>query len=330
MEKSKMNPFDAELLVMITDITKMQPDVKEKADGYDISVGMWGASTREREVLEHAVKGRIGSRLKDVVYLDAGILFQIEYDNTEYPENLRTGLSQPFPTAGDVFLHTTYQVDAIQVKRNNLDRLLMFTGGGTMTTERTINGQAVYSFVGVNGIYIDAPESWFIVREPNGRLYVCPEKDFTKNFQPKQKSESEIEELFNKLFGTNIDSRIKKLTEEYEEFIEASNAFIRNPESRELYNAMVDELSDLNALVFHISQILGVPQIQSLRNAYDKVCGRQFNPDYKRTHPHEIKGCAGCLNFTTKNEKGYCNVFKSEQSCGKLSCQEYKSKNDQI
>lgn len=38
MTESKLNPFDAELLVMIGDIAKSQPEVKEKTDRYEITV----------------------------------------------------------------------------------------------------------------------------------------------------------------------------------------------------------------------------------------------------------------------------------------------------
>lgn len=38
MTESKLNPFDAELLVMIGDIAKSQPEVEEKPDRYEITV----------------------------------------------------------------------------------------------------------------------------------------------------------------------------------------------------------------------------------------------------------------------------------------------------
>lgn len=41
------------------------------------------------------------------------------------------------------------------------------------------------------------------------------------------------------------------------------------------------------------------------------------------------KGCGDCANFTNEdvNGNGYCEAFKSEQSCGTCRCQEYKPKN---
>lgn len=163
-------------------------------------------------------------------------MFNVEYDPTEYPEQIRTRLVDPDATAGTRYCRILLEVDAIQVRRDNLDDLLRFTGGGTMTTPRTPDGRAVYSFADGNGIFIDAPESWFIIREPDGRMYAKPERDFKREFEPKGISEP-----------------------------------IR----------------------------------------------------------HNDKGCGDCANFTYEdvNGNGYCEAFKSEQSCGAFRCQEYKPKN---
>ena len=117
------------------------------------------------------------------------VVFNVEYDPTEYPEQIRTRLVDPDATAGTRYCRTLLEVDAIQVRRDNLDDLLRFTGGGTMTTPRTPDGRAVYSFADGNGIFIDAPESWFIIREPGGRMYAKPERDFKREFEPKGISE---------------------------------------------------------------------------------------------------------------------------------------------
>jgi hypothetical protein len=184
--KSKLNPFDAELLVMIGDIAKSQPDVEEKTDGYEITV----ATTEipgAVDALKQAVAGRLGNRLLTTHTLNAAVIFNVEYDPTEYPEQIRTRLIEPDATAGTRYCRTLLEVDAIQVRRDNLDDLLRFTGGGTITTPRTPDGRAVYSFADGNGIFIDAPETWYIVREPNGRLTVRPERDFNREFEPKIK-----------------------------------------------------------------------------------------------------------------------------------------------
>lgn len=345
MTESKLNPFDAELLVMIGDIAKSQPEVEEKPDRYEITVDTTEMQGKSIEALKQAVAGRLGKRLLVTHTLDAAVVFNVEYDPTEYPEQIRTRLVEPDATAGTRFCRMLMEVDAIQVRRDNLDDLLKFTGGGTMTTPRTPNGRAIYSFPDGNGIFIDAPETWYIVREPNGRLTARPEREFNREFEPKgirtvgnydgqpaRPSGSEIMEKFNRMFGTDIDSRNRKLTEEYGEYMEAANAFFRNPGDRALFDAMVDELGDLNAVVFHIAGIVGKTPYELLQSAYDKVIGRQTDPMYRRKHPHEKAdrpGCGNCSHFTNEdvNGNGYCEAFKCEQSCGVMPCQEYKPKN---
>lgn len=54
-----------------------------------------------------------------------------------------------------------------------------------MTIPRTPNGRAFYSFPDGNGIFIDAPETYYIVREPDGRLTTRPEREFNREFEPK-------------------------------------------------------------------------------------------------------------------------------------------------
>ena len=52
-----------------------------------------------------------------------------------------------------------------------------------------------------------------------------------------------------------------------------------------------DELADLTGVLFHISGIIGISQDDLVQMSYDKVKGREKDPDYKRKHRH-IKGLA--------------------------------------
>lgn len=351
MNKQVLSPFDCDMCAMIEDITKQEIEVTASDTSIRLSWAQNGSEGNDKaegqriEALKQAIRGRLGDRLIEFFYADGRQSVYMKYDPEEYPEEMRTRLVDPDATAGTRFCRMLMEVDAIQVRRDNLDDLLKFTGGGTMTTPRTPNGRAIYSFPDGNGIFIDAPETWYIVREPNGRLTARPEREFNREFEPKgirtvgnydgqpaRPSGSEIMEKFNRMFGTDIDSRNRKLTEEYGEYMEAANAFFRNPGDRALFDAMVDELGDLNAVVFHIAGIVGKTPYELLQSAYDKVIGRQTDPMYRRKHPHEKAdrpGCGNCSHFTNEdvNGNGYCEAFKCEQSCGVMPCQEYKPKN---
>ena len=97
-------------------------------------------------------------------------------------------------------------------------------------------------------------------------------------------NKEEILALFNERFGTSVDRRLVKLREEYGELMEAAEKDIFN--NKDNLDDFIDELADLNAVVFHIAGILGLTQDELLSMAADKVVGRMKDPNYKRKHPH--------------------------------------------
>lgn len=94
----------------------------------------------------------------------------------------------------------------------------------------------------------------------------------------------QVLEKFNAKFGTSVDLRLVKLREEFGELMEASEKDIY--QSKENLDDFIDELADVNAVVFHIAGILGLTQDDLLSMAADKVIGRERDPNYKRKHPH--------------------------------------------
>ena len=97
----------------------------------------------------------------------------------------------------------------------------------------------------------------------------------------------EILELFNSKFGISVDLRMRKLEEEFNELKEAHEAdTFKNGGN---LSDFIDELADLNAVLFHIAGILGLTQEELLSMAVDKVVGREKDPNYKRKHPHKQK-----------------------------------------
>ena len=191
MNKQVLSPFDCDMCAMIEDITKQEIEVTASDTSIRLSWAQNGSEGNDKaegqriEALKQAIRGRLGDRLIEFFYADGRQSVFMKYDPTEYPEQIRTRLVEPDATAGTRYCRTLLEVDAIQVRRDNLDDLLRFTGGGTMTIPRTQNGRAVYSFPDGNGIFIDAPETYYIVREPDGRLTTRPEREFNREFEPK-------------------------------------------------------------------------------------------------------------------------------------------------
>lgn len=185
--KSKLTPFDGELLVMIADIMKVEPTVEESATTYTISVPIGDNTPDTVTAMQNAVRGRLGKRLIMFEDVDNCKRYSVAYvdDAESMADKIRTEYDAPDATAGTRYCRTLKEVDAIQVDRDNLEALKRFTGGGTMTIPRTPGAIAKYSFPSENGVMIDAPETWVIVRESNGRFSVMSKKEFDRDFEPK-------------------------------------------------------------------------------------------------------------------------------------------------
>lgn len=326
MTESKLNPFDAELLVMIGDIAKSQPEVEEKPDRYEITVDTTEIQGNAIEALKQAVAGRLGKRLLVTHTLDAAVVFNVEYDPTEYPEQIRTRLVEPDATAGTRYCRTLLEVRALPVKRDNLEKLLMFTGGGTMQVPRTPGGLAVYSFPTENGVMLDVPEGNFIVLAPDGKFGKMDMQTFMANFEEKDANtagltfdEKRLFEKMNKLFGKNIEKRLGKLAEEYNELFEAFERYLSREKTQREINEInsgthdiIDELADVNVVLFHIAALLGYSQKELQEMAYTKIAGREKNPEFMRKHPHnkpESPVCGNMQQETAEQYKHFENRF---------------------
>lgn len=326
MNKQVLNPFDCDMCAMIEDITKQEIEVTASDTSIRLSWAQNGSDGNDKaeaqriEALKQAIRGRLGDRFIEFFYADNRQSVYMKYDPEEYPEEIRTKLTDPDATAGSRYCRTLLEVDAIQFRRDNVDDVLRFTGGGTVTTPRTPDGKAMFSFPDGNGIFVDVPESWYIIRELNGRFTARPEKDFKREFEPKgirtvgnydgqpaRPSITEIMLLFNELFGTNIASRCRKMEEEFNEYKEVVRAAMPTFDDPAQMNAVIDELADLNAVVFHSATILGATQRDLLEMAYDKVKERQTNPMYKRAY-----NCGHCRNYMNEDAdgNGHCAVYK--------------------
>jgi hypothetical protein len=325
MNKQVLSPFDCDMCAMIEDITKQEIEVTASDTSIRLSWAQNGSEGNDKaegqriEALKQAIRGRLGDRLIEFFYADGRQSVFMKYDPEEYPEEMRTRLIDPDTTAGTRYCRTLLEVDAIQFRRDNVDDVLRFTGGGTVTTPRTPNGKAMFSFPDGNGIFVDVPESWYIIRELNGRFTARPEKDFKREFEPKgtpaenyteqpaRPVVAQIANLFNELFGTNIASRCRKMEEEFNEYKAAVKHALPEFDDPGRMNAVIDELADLNAVVFHSAAILGIPQQELLEMAYDKVKERQTNPMYKRAY-----NCGHCRNYMNEDAdgNGHCAVYK--------------------
>lgn len=104
--------------------------------------------------------------------------------------------------------------------------------------------------------------------------------------------------LFEKmtdLLGRDLQRRFLKFTEEYRELLDAAGSILLDGVMPKDKANIIDELADVNAVLFHIAALLGYSQKKLLEMAYTKIIGRENNPNFMRKHPHEevVKETAG-------------------------------------
>lgn len=106
---------------------------------------------------------------------------------------------------------------------------------------------------------------------------------FKKGAKFSIKKEKEAVVMFNEDFGTDINKRLSKLAEETGELSQAIAEYNAGLNGIE---AIKDEMSDVLAVLTHVSSLLGTDTRELLENALDKIIKRKKDPNYKRLHPH--------------------------------------------
>ena len=326
MKESKLTPFDVETVLMVKSVTGHEPEITEKAELFEMRMYVDDRNEYIVEAAIDAVIGRYGMRVRAVEHIREeiflrGATFFIEYEKgaENLPNELRTNLGMPDETAGDIYCRRLLEVRALPVKRDNWEKLQIFTGGGTMQIPRTPGGLAVYSFPTENGVMLDVPEGNFIVLTPDGKFGKMDMQTFMANFEEKDANtagltfdEKILFEKMNKLFGKNFQMRFLKLTEEYHELFVVADDMLVNGIIPENTSEIIDELADLNAVLFHIAALFGYSQKELQEMAYTKIAGREKNPEFMRKHPHnkpESPVCGNMQQETAEQYKHFENRF---------------------
>lgn len=161
---------------------------------------------------------------------------------------------------------------------------------------------------------------------------------FMANFEEKDANtagltfdEKRLFEKMNKLFGKNFQMRFLKLTEEYHELFVVADDMLVNGIIPENTSEIIDELADLNAVLFHIAALFGYSQKELQEMSYTKIAGREKNPEFMRKHPHkkpESPVCGNCNNFKNEdiNGDGFCNEQNRMRHCSCLACNQWQER----
>lgn len=333
MKESKLTPFDVEIVLMVKSVTGHEPEITEKAELFEMRMYVDDRNEYIVETAIDAVIGCYGMRVRAVEHIREeiflrGATFFIEYEKglENLPNEVRADMREPNEKAGYLYCRRLLEVRAVPVTRDNIERLIDFTGGGTMEIPRTPRRFGGLFIPDRKRRNVGRPEGNFIVLAPDGKFGKMDMQTFMANFEEKDANtaglnfdEKRLFEKMNKLFGKNIEKRLGKLAEEYNELFEAFERYLSREKTQREINEInpgthdiIDELADVNVVLFHIAALLGYSQKELQEMAYTKITGREKNPEFMRKHPHnkpESPVCGNMQQETAEQYKHFENRF---------------------
>jgi len=160
------------------------------------------------------------------------------------------------------------RVRGLQVRENNEKEVIAFVGGGKY---RKMGTEIVFVFNRRDTILIVQMRN-YLLKSADGEISVLPQEDV--------EGWSEPHDYLTKKFGDKLSKRFDKLNEEYLELKEAAKGFLLYGNDRR--EELIDELADVNVIIYHIAAIMGVSQKELLHRAMTKILRREYDPGYKR------------------------------------------------
>ena len=298
MNKNRLTPFDAELCMMIEDVSNEKVNVFFEANYLQLVWGNSGSQIQTDPKIEHAlemaIQGRVGDRFISYENINGQKFVFIRFDKTQYPDEYRYNETQPSIVAGVKYARKIKMVDAVYFDRENINQVSAFTGGGSLIIPKEINAIAFFEFTSpANGLTIVAKEGQYVVRNSKGQISFQDKTEFEAEFETLEFKKTDeydrikehAKKIFDEKFGNNVLTRFRKLREEFNELLEAYEKYIEIPsfgKAKENAEHVKDELADLNAVLFHIATIFELDNKTMLLMALDKVKGRETDPNYKR------------------------------------------------
>ena len=220
-----LTPFDAETLLMMEDVSGHKTKVNKGRAGFGVYMSIAGLDSAKKKAVAEAVEGRWGRRLVTLKMFDEALSCKVTYamDSDKMPREIRGDYTSPSDADAPRFVSVVKYVRAMRVDRDNLDVLMRFTGGGSMTIPKY--DVAYYEFPDDKGIIRRAKEGDIILRDAAGQYIVMAEALFRQCYvmvSDRDGDEQRIMRLMDVMYGRNLSERLAKLSEEYGELQEAA------------------------------------------------------------------------------------------------------------
>lgn len=187
--QSRLTPSDSELVMMIESLVNCGLEIRNGGDCWFVHVPY--PQKVDADVLAAimaAIEGKAGNRLREIKDMpdENSFLVYVNFSEKELPEleGWAGDQMKPDMSAGTAKLYKGEIVLALIVGRDNIDRLIKFTGGGEMEIERRPGGKAVYHFVDqATGLMRHVPEGDYIVWRTGKPFEIVKKEDWIQSWK---------------------------------------------------------------------------------------------------------------------------------------------------
>lgn len=193
MSIGTLTPFDYDLIAMIENITKNKVTTYLEEGYIRLEFSVLAFEEKFVNAIKDAVAGRIGDKFigfeiedehQNEIVVSSIAKVRFDSDPEQWPTQIKYELTEPISVDNSTFARKAKEVEAVLFGRDNIERILEFTGGGTLTIPVALHEPATYEFPTENGVLMTVKEGFYIVKEKT-HFYLLSKKDFEIDFERK-------------------------------------------------------------------------------------------------------------------------------------------------
>jgi hypothetical protein len=179
MEYDKLTPSDWGLINMVASLTQQEiKPVCGNKSCYSFRYTITGIDKSVRLAILRAIEGRAGERLASTMEAKGDVFIFIRYSTERLPHYAGpVEYTDPYAGAGLLYCRKLDECRALQVRRDNVEQLILFVGGGELETPD--DGPATFHFLNASGsIWAHALEGDYLIAERPGLFKIVPADEF--------------------------------------------------------------------------------------------------------------------------------------------------------
>lgn len=185
MKEKRLSPFDQECINMGNSLFMCEPHIFKNDELFDLVWDVHGLDVKIIKAVKDALQARFGERFIEFSdkYGNDHVNIVVKYDNQNFPDVISYYDIDKDVSTGLDYMRKPEYVKAIIFNDSRFEDLIIFTGGGELTSYPNDEKGRKYTFIDQNGKYMDVLPGDVIICRENGDYDVMRLDEFEKHFE---------------------------------------------------------------------------------------------------------------------------------------------------